>query len=55
MNSAVFANKPALLVVVVLTVANLNTLPRQHDVLLRFGADASWPEAIYGLDEYLES
>ena len=55
LNSAVFANEPALLVVVVLTVANLNTLPRQYDVLLRFGADASWSEAIYSLDEYLES
>ena len=41
--------------VVVLTVANLNTLPRQYDVLLRFGADASWSEAFYSLDEYLES
>ena len=41
--------------VVVLTLVNLNSLLQQYDVMLRYGGSTGWSEAIYELDDYLES
>jgi 4-amino-4-deoxy-L-arabinose transferase-like glycosyltransferase len=41
--------------VVVLTLVNFHSLLQQYDVLLRYGGSTGWSEAIYELDDYLES
>ena len=41
--------------VAVLTLVNLNSLVQQYDVMLRYGGSTGWSEAIYELEDYLES
>ena len=41
--------------VALLTLVNLNSLLQQYDVMLRYGGSTGWSEAIYELDDYLES
>ena len=52
---ALGARAVAAVVVGVLTLVNLNSLLQQYDVLLRYGGSTGWSEAIYELDDYLES
>ena len=49
------ATAAATVCVAVLTLVNLNSLLRQYDVMLRYGGSTVWSEAIYELDDYLES
>ena len=49
------ATAAAAVFVAVLTLVNLNSLLQQYDVMLRYGGSTGWSEAIYELDDYLES
>ena len=49
------ARAAAAVFVALLSVVNLNSLLQQYDVLLRYGGSTGWSEAIYELDDYLES
>ena len=54
-SARVAAAAAAAVCVAVLTLVNLNSLLRQYDVMLRYGGSTVWSEAIYELDDYLES